>query len=325
MPRSALPEGVALLDLGSHQLRDLTRPERIWQLQTGDTPAFPALRSVGAVATNLPVVDDLVGREVDIVRVVELMRSHRLVTITGPGGVGKSSLAVAVAQELAGDAADGAWLVELAPLADASGLVGAVAGVLPLPGMAASAAGLLDQIGPRQVLVILDNCEHLVEEVAAFVSAMLTACPGVRLLCTSQEALAVDREHVWLLHSLDEQSAVALFGERARSVRPDVADAPDTVAEIVRRLDGLPLAIELAAARASTLSVGEIAAGMDDRFALLSSRTRGRQPATVRSRRWSSGATTCSGPTNSVCSADWGCLRARSPERLQWMLRTSKQ
>ena len=166
LARSALPEGVALLDLGTHQLRDLTRPERIWQLQTGDTPAFPPLRSVGAVATNLPVVDDLVGREVDIVRVVELVRSHRLVTITGPGGVGKSSLALAVAQELAGDAADGAWLVELAPLADASGLVGAVAGVLPLPGMAASAAGLLDQIGPRQMLVILDNCEHLVDEVA---------------------------------------------------------------------------------------------------------------------------------------------------------------
>jgi predicted ATPase len=144
--------------------------------------------------------------------------------------------------------------------------------------MAASAAGLLDQIGPRQMLVILDNCEHLVDEVAAFVAVMLTACPGVRFLCTSQEALAIDREHLWPLQPLDEQSAVALFDERARSVRPDVADATDAVAEIVRRLDGLPLAIELAAARTSTLSVGEIAARMDDRFALLSGRTRGRQP-----------------------------------------------
>ena len=278
LARSELPEGVALVDLGTHQLRDLTRPEHIWQLQTGDTAAFPALRSVGAVATNLPVLDELVGREVDTVRVVELARSHRLVTITGPGGVGKSSLALAVAQELAGDAADGTWLVELAPLADGSGLIGAVAGVLPLPGMATSAAGLLDLIGPRRMLVILDNCEHLVDDVAVLVSALLLACPGVRLLCTSQEALAVDREHVWLLQPLDELSAVALFGERARSVRPDVADAPDAVAEIVRRLDGLPLAIELAAARASTLSIGEIAARLDDRFVLLSGRTRGRQP-----------------------------------------------
>ena len=278
LARSAMPEGVALLDLGTHQLRDLTRPERIWQLQTADTPAFPGLRSVGVVATNLPVIEDLVGREIDTLRVVELARTHRLVTITGAGGVGKSSLALAAARELAGGAADGAWLVELAPLADASGLVGAVAGVLPVPGMATTAAGLLDQIGRRHMLVVLDNCEHLVDDVAALASAMLIACPGVRLLCTSQEALAVDREHVWLLQPLDEQAAAALFEERARSVRPDVADATDAVAEIVRRLDGLPLAIELAAARASTLSVGEIAARMDDRFALLSGGTRGRQP-----------------------------------------------
>ena len=140
----------------------------------------------------------------------------------------------------------------------------------------------------------------------------------MRLLCTSQEALAVDREHVWLLHPLDEQSAVALFDERARSVRPDVADSADAVAEIVRRLDGLPLAIELAAARASTLSISEIAARMDDRFALLSARTRGRQPrhrascgdGRVEPRRPSS-------PTNSVCFVDWESLRARSHERLQ--------
>ncbi|HTN80480.1 MAG TPA: adenylate/guanylate cyclase domain-containing protein, partial [Acidimicrobiales bacterium] len=193
LARSTLPEGVALLDLGTHQLRDLTRPEHVWQLQNADTPAFPALRSVGAAASNLPVGDELIGREVDTVRVVELARAHRLVTITGPGGVGKSSLALVVATELVGEAPDGTWLVELAPLADASGLVGVVAGVLPLPGMAASAAALCELIGPRRMLVILDNCEHLVDEVAALVSEMLQACPGVRLLCTSQETLALGR------------------------------------------------------------------------------------------------------------------------------------
>ena len=132
----------------------------------------------------------------------------------------------AVAHELAGDSSDGTWLVELAPVADASSLVGALAGVLPLPSLAATANELVNQIRAREILVVLDNCEHLVDDVAALVTQILASCSRVRLLCTSQEALAVGREHVWPLQPLAQDAAAALFQERATAVRPDGVDNP---------------------------------------------------------------------------------------------------
>jgi predicted ATPase len=277
LARPVLAEAVGLVDLGSHRLRDLSLPEHVWQLHTAACAGpFPPLRTVGAVASNLPVVDPLVGREADVAAVMELVASHRLVTITGAGGVGKSRLSLAVAHEVAGDMKDGCWLVELAPLGDASGLVAAVAGALPLPAPPATAAELVAQVGPRQYLLVVDNCEHLVDAVADLIAELVASCPRVRVLCTSREALAVDGEHVWPLRPLDSEPGAVLFGQRARAVRPDVVDDAAAVATIVERLDGLPLAIELAAARMSTFSAADIAAQLDDRFRLLSGGLRGR-------------------------------------------------
>ena len=147
---AALSEGLDLIDLGVHSLKGLSRSEHIWQLASPSTRGpFPPLRADSAVATNLPTIEALLGRDVEVARVMDLVRAHRLVTITGPGGVGKSSLAIAVAHELAGDSSDGTWLVELAPVADASSLVGALAGVLPLPSLAATASELVNQIRAR--------------------------------------------------------------------------------------------------------------------------------------------------------------------------------
>jgi predicted ATPase/class 3 adenylate cyclase len=279
LARPFLSDGVEVIDLGIHQLRDLTDAEHVWELRTvSNRRVFPPLRTAGALATNLPTAEPLIGRRLDVDSVVEMVRSHRLVTVTGPGGVGKSSLALAVAHQLAGESNYGTWLVELAPLADSAGLIGAVAGVLPLSTMPTTAIELVEQIGSREMLVVLDNCEHLVEEVALLVSQLLAACPGVRLLCTSQETLALERENTWPLRPLTDDAAKVLFERRTRAVRPDVVPDPAAVDVIVRRLDGLPLAIELAAARVSTFSSAEIAAQLDDRFQLLSGGMRGQHP-----------------------------------------------
>ena len=241
------------------------------------TRAAPAL-TAGARSGNLPTIEPLVGRDLDIGHVAEMVKTSRLVSVTGPPGVGKSRLALAVAHSAAEDRSDGAWLVELAPLADPSSLVGALAGVLALPSMPTTATQLVDQVGSRQMLLVLDNCEHMIEDVARLVAQLLAACPNIRVLYTSQEALAVEREHLWPLEPLAEDAAIALFEERASAVRPDAFGDPDAVEAIVRRLDCLPLAIELAAARTSALGAGEIAAQLDNRFDLLAGGMRGRLP-----------------------------------------------
>lgn len=252
--------------------------------------ARPALVS----ATNLPVpMSSLVGRRQEVEAVRRLLESNRLVTLTGPGGTGKTRLAVAVAAGLVDTYKDGIWLIELAPLADATLIPAAVAqtiGVKEQPDRPMAAA-LVAALKARHLLLILDNCEHLVSGAAALIDAIVAACPSVQVLATSQEVLRIPGEMVYRVAALtvpDEHDgrtpeavqayeAVQLFVERAAAVAPGfglTAQNAAAIAEICRRLDGIPLAIELAAARARLLSPGQIAERLSDRFRLLAGGSR---------------------------------------------------
>jgi predicted ATPase len=279
----------ALTDLGEHAFSGLDKPERVYQLGEG---TFPPLRSLGAVPSNLPAERSaFVGRERELATVAGLVRSARMVTLTGVGGVGKTRLATQVAAGLAPEFPGGVWLAELAPLVDASLVPTTVASAI-----GASVAGRLDStdavcrfLAQRRALVVLDNCEHVIGTAAALVDRLLATSPRVRVLATSREALNVAGETSWRVPSLSldgeagSSDAVALFAERAAQVRPGFSLADSATREaamaVCRRLDGIPLAIELAAARATVLSVDQIAAHLDERFRLL---TRGGRTAVAR-------------------------------------------
>ncbi|MFE9744895.1 BTAD domain-containing putative transcriptional regulator [Saccharothrix saharensis] len=230
----------------------------------------PALGPVAAARTNLPVaVTELVGRERAVLDLCGLPRDARLVTLTGPGGVGKTSLALEVARRSA--VADGVWLVELAGVGRAEQVVSAVADVLGVR-EDASGTALVEALRGREVLLVLDNCERLVEPVAALVSRLLRAVPGLRVLATSQEPLGLAFETVWAVPPLDLSDAVTLFAARAAAAAPGFTVTPDNTAvveAICRRLDGLPLAVELAATRVRGLGVTALLDRLDDRFRLL--------------------------------------------------------
>jgi predicted ATPase/class 3 adenylate cyclase len=278
---AALVEDEALLiDLCEHRLRDLDRPVRVFQLGEG---VFPPLRSLDAVPTNLPTVrTELLGRSEDVTALSELVGRERLVTLTGTGGVGKTRLALAAAAVLAPGFADGCWLVELAPVAEGAEVAKVVASALGVP--AADGDGLAKYLSDRRALVVLDNCEHLRAEAADLVDAVLAAAGDVHVLATSREPLSVEGERVYRVGSLalpspgaavDEAArapAVQLFAERAAAARRRFALDSGNVAaviEICRRLDGIPLAIELAAATAAAMSPALIAARLGERFRLL--------------------------------------------------------
>jgi predicted ATPase len=295
--RDSLVGGVELLDLGEHRLRDLSRPERIFQLRApGLTTDFPSLRSLDAFPGNLPQqLTSFVGRDRELVEVAKAFNDSRLVTLTGTGGVGKTRLAIHIAAELLPDYADGAWLCELASASDPETMVDVIAatlGVTVREGMSLDES-IRDYLGSQCVLLVLDNCEHLLLAASRFVEAVLHRCPNVRILATSREGLGAEGEQVWSLRSLaigdpdvvlevEQSDAVRLFIERAHAARsgfrPDAAAVP-VVAEICRRLDGIPLAIELAAARVVALSPSDIADLLDERFRLL---TGGRRTAVER-------------------------------------------
>jgi predicted ATPase/DNA-binding SARP family transcriptional activator len=229
----------------------------------------PALAGARAPGSNLPApLTDLIGRDAELAGVRALLGTSRLVTLTGPGGVGKTRLALAAARDLASPASpgafpDGVWLVELAGVADVAEAVAAVLGVRD-DAAAALTPRLAGALAGRRMLLVLDNCEHVVAQAAELVSALLRAAPGLRVLATSQDPLRIQGERVWSVPPLAPEAAVALFAARA-GVEPD-AD----VAEICARLDGLPLALELAATRVRALGVRELADRLDDRFRLLS-------------------------------------------------------
>jgi predicted ATPase/class 3 adenylate cyclase/DNA-binding CsgD family transcriptional regulator len=273
--------GATLRHLGSHRLKDLGAPERVWQLCHPALAAdFPPLRSLDQMATNLPVqLTSFVGRGAEIAAVLDKLRGNRLVTLTGAGGVGKSRFALQVAAEVAGRAVDGVWWVELGPLTDPERVPLAVAAVFGLREERGRPliTTLAEQLRSIDSVLALDNCEHVLDAAAHVAGELLRAAPGIRILCTSREQLGVPGEVAWRVPSLDEQTSVELFNERAAQVRPgwkaDTAQA-EVVARICRRLDGLPLAIELAAARTRMMHPAQIAEGLDDRFRLLTGGTR---------------------------------------------------
>ena len=290
-----LPQGITLRDLGVVRLRDLSAPERVLQVEHASLRAdFPALRSLASTPNNLPQqLNAFIGRERESAEVRAALGQHRLVTLLAMGGIGKSRLSVQLGAELLDDYPDGVWLVELAPVADAAGVPQAVATVLGVreePGGTVTDA-LLKFVRDRKLLLILDNCEHLVPPCAELAKALLQAGPQVTVLATSRDALQIAGEASYQLEplgvpaanatpdpdTLRQQDAVRLFIERATAAQPafrlTAANAP-AVAAICAQLDGIPLALELAAARVRTLTVEAIAARLADRFKLLVSQDR---------------------------------------------------
>ena len=280
--------GIDLLDLGERRLRDLSGAQRIFQVRAeGLREQFPPLRTVDTVPGNLPAQQtSFVGREGEVATLAELVRAHHLVTLTGVGGVGKTRLAVQVAAELVPDFRDGVWMVELAPVGDPAAVPDAVAtalGVTPQAGLTVSAS-IAQALSGRRLLVVLDNCEHVLDAAADLVEAILARASTVKVIATSREGLRLGAEHLWAVPSLAlgggvTSAAVELFVERARTVvaafgLKDEADVT-AVTEICRRLDGIPLAIELAAARMVSMSVQDLRDRLGDRFRLLAGGRRG--------------------------------------------------
>ena len=290
-----LPEGLKVRDLGEHRLKDLTRPEHIFQIIIPDLPAdFPPLKTLDIISNNLPVqLTTFIGREREIEDVKRLLTQSRLVTLMGTGGAGKTRLSIQVAADLIDQFQKGVWLIELAPLTDPALVVQAVASPFQVREVAGRPllSTLVDYLQPKSLLLVLDNCEHLVAACAQLANALLRACPNLKILATSREALGVagevtyqvpplsrpDPRRAQSLAQLTEFESVQLFVERGVHSQPRFAlteGNAKAVAHICHRLDGIPLAIELAAARVKVLTVEQIATRLDDRFRLLTGGSR---------------------------------------------------
>lgn len=293
--RDNLPKGLTLRDCGAHRLKDLVRPEHVYQVDVPDLPTeFPPLNSVDAFPNNLPVqLTSFVGREDDITEAKRLLAGTRLLTLTGSGGAGKTRLSLQLAAEILEQFPEGVWFVELARITDPELVPHAVAEAL---GAFIAEENILTKtliayLRDKHTLLILDNCEHVVDGSAQFAEAVLRGCPGLKILASSREALGIIGETAWRLpslalpdphqqatvDSLSQCASIQLFLERARAARPDFVLTEENallVAQICQRLDGLPLAIELATTRLRALSVGQIAARLGDRFRLLTGGSR---------------------------------------------------
>jgi predicted ATPase/class 3 adenylate cyclase len=291
-----LPEGVSLRDLGEHRLKDLGRPVRLFQLVISDLPAdFPPLRALESFPNNLPVQPTpFLGREHEVAAIGDLLcrEDVRLVTLTGPGGTGKTRLAVQVAAEVSDLFKSGVFFVNLAPISDPALVMPTIAETLAIREVSSQALleRLVEYLRPRQLLLLLDNFEQVVSA-AEQVAALLTACPQLKVLVTSREVLHVraehefpvpplavpDPDHLPDLATLSQQVAVALFLQQAQAVKPDF-QLTDTnahaIAELCARLDGLPLAIELAAARMKLFSPRALLARLGSRLSVLTSAAR---------------------------------------------------
>jgi predicted ATPase len=279
---AALITGVDLISLGPRRLRDISKPVDVFQVQAeGLRTDFPPLKTLDAVPGNLrPQVTSFIGRRQELADLETELKAHRMVTLTGVGGVGKTRLALEVAARSAHDFPDGVWVIELAAVADPAAVPEAVAaalGIVQQPGLnlAHSIAAALES---RSRLLVLDNCEHVLDTAADLVEAIFAASSTVKVIATSREGLRVADEQLWPVPSLDvDTSAVDLFVERAHGVAPaaSVNDDVGAVVEICRRLDGIPLAIELAASRMQSMTTIEVRDRLDDRFRLLVGSRRG--------------------------------------------------
>ena len=299
-----LGDEIELIDLGTHRLKDLARPEHVWQVVVPGQPSgHPPLKSLDTVPNNLPVaLSTFVGRLDEIDAVTALCRSNRLVTITGSGGAGKTRLAQQVAASLTDHYPDGTWWIDLAPH-DPAAVTRVVADIVSVKEPDALAARLAD----RTILLVFDNCEHVIDTVAPLIHSILQVCPHAQILATSRGALDVPGEVTWRMPPLQlptahdhptierliQFDAVRLFLDRARRARPNFAltnDNGPAVAEICARLDGLPLAIELAAARTKSLTPQQILTGLEHSLRLLTGGSRlamARQQTVEASIAWS--------------------------------------
>ena len=285
---AGLVSGVDLLDLGPRRLRDVPTPVGVFQVRApGLKTEFPRLRALDTSPGNLkPQTTSFIGRESDINDLKAVVRSHRLVTLTGVGGVGKTRLALEVAARLADEFPDGVWVFELAAVTDPAAVPDAVAAVLGItqqPGKTVSES-VATALEGRTRLLVFDNCEHVHDAAADLVEAVLACSATVNVLATSREGLGVADEQLWLVPSLEidagtDSAAVTLFVERARSVAQRFslagADQAAAVVDICRQLDGIPLAIELAASRMASMTPVEVRDRLDHRFRLLVGSRRG--------------------------------------------------
>ena len=288
-----LSEGITLRDMKEHRLKGLPDPERLWQVVVPDLQQdFPPLQSLNQVPNNLPAqLTTFVGRVKEVGQIKKRLEKNRLVTLTGSGGVGKTRLANQVASELLSEFPNGVWLVELAPITDPALVTRTVCTALDVTpqGNMPPLNVLVEYLKSKKILLVVDNCEHLIDACAQLCDSLLHACRDLRIIASSREALGIDGENAYRvpslslphpndnLHAIQESEAVKLFRERAVAVLPNFelaqSNAP-VVVQICQRLDGIALAIELAASRVKLLRVEQIAARLDDAFRLLTGGSR---------------------------------------------------
>ena len=290
-----LPEGITLRDMGKRRLKDLVRPEHIYQLVAADLPVdFPPIKTLDTYQHNLPPqMTSFIGREKEMEQIKRALREYRLVTLTGSGGTGKTRLSLQVAADLLDQFPDGVWFIELAPLTNPDLILRRILDIFGIAEQQDQSIlqSLINHIREKKLLIIMDNCEHLIESSAKVVDTLLNSAQRLTIMASSREALGVNGEMVWYVPSLalpdmkqlpsieqlSHYEAVRLFMDRAILVQPHFWMTNNNalvIAQICVRLDGIPLAIELAAARVKSLSIDQIAARLDDRFRFLTGGSR---------------------------------------------------
>ena len=288
-----IPKGIALRELKEHRLKGLPALEHLWQVVSPELQQdFPPLQTLREIPNNLPVqLTRFIGREQEVEEIKQRLEKNRLVTLTGSGGVGKTRLSIQAASILLEEYPHGVWLVELAPLTDPEGVTAAICAALDitLQGPTPPINVLIEYLHSKKLLLVVDNCEHLIDTCAQLCESLLHACPDLRILASSREALGIDGENTYRVPSLSlpdpktgwdaigRSEAVRLFVERASAALPEfelTESNAHSIAQVCKRLDGIALAIELAASRVKMLKVEQIASRLDDAFRLLTGGSR---------------------------------------------------